>query len=60
MTKILSCPRLRNSQQNVHHNLNDERGESPKTPHEKDYVMRFTRANGPVIKLVEIIKLVTT
>ena len=29
-----------------------------KTPHEKDYVMRFTRANEPVTKLVEIVKLV--
>ena len=39
---------------NVHHNLNDEREELPKSPHEKDYVMRFTRANGLVTKLVKI------
>jgi hypothetical protein len=25
----------------VHHNLNDEKGESPKWSHEKDYVMRL-------------------
>ena len=33
----------------VHHNFNGEKGESPKSPYEKDYVMRFTRADGPVI-----------
>jgi hypothetical protein len=37
-----------------------QRGESPKMPHEKDYVMRFTKGNGPVTKLVEIVKIVTT
>jgi hypothetical protein len=44
----------------VHHNLNDERGESPKSQHEKNYVMRFTKANGPVTRLVKIVKLITT
>ena len=46
----------------VHHNLNDERGESPKSPHEKDYERTtwFTEPNGPVTKLVKIVKFVIT